>query len=86
MTRHTHDPARCRTLLGELNDYVDGALADELCAALESHLAACDDCRVVLDTLAKTVTLYQGLRDQALDLPPEVEQRLIAQVAARLAR
>jgi hypothetical protein len=56
---HKHDDiARCQELLGQLNAYVDGELAAELCHDLELHLADWPDCRVVFDTLAKTIALY----------------------------
>jgi anti-sigma factor RsiW len=77
MTRHTHTPAECRQLLGQLNEYVDGELADILCDALESHLDGCADCQVVLDSLTKTITLYRGLREVPMELPPDVEMRLM---------
>ncbi len=83
MTSHTHDPERCRELLAQLNDYVDGELADELCGALEQHLGGCRDCRVVLDTLTRTVALYRGLRELPATLPPGLEQRLIQQLTER---
>jgi anti-sigma factor RsiW len=77
MTRHSHTPEECRQLLGQLNEYVDGDLADDLCHVLESHLDGCADCRVVLDSLTKTISLYRGLREVPLELPPAVEQRLM---------
>jgi hypothetical protein len=37
---HNHDDiVRCQELLGQLNPYVDGELAAELCHDLELHLA-----------------------------------------------
>ena len=41
----------CRYLLGSLSDYVDATLEGELCAEIERHLAECENCRVVVDTL-----------------------------------
>lgn len=81
MARHTHTPEECRRLLGELNDYLDGELAEDLCALLEGHLDGCADCRVVLDSLTRTVALYRGLGEQPLDLPPDVESRLLSRLA-----
>jgi predicted anti-sigma-YlaC factor YlaD len=75
--RHQHDEARCRELLGQLNDYVDGELAAELCDDLEQHMADCPDCRVVFDTLTKTIALYHTLDDTTAELPPDVEARLL---------
>jgi predicted anti-sigma-YlaC factor YlaD len=75
---HKHDDiARCQELLGQLNAYVDGELAAELCHDLELHLADCPDCRVVFDTLAKTITLYHTLDETPVELPPDVEARLL---------
>jgi predicted anti-sigma-YlaC factor YlaD len=75
--RHEHDEARCRELLGQLNEYVDGELAAELCHDLEQHMADCPDCRVVFDTLTKTIALYHTLDNTTAELPPDVEARLL---------
>ena len=75
--RHQHDEARCRELLGQLNDYVDGELAAELCRDLEQHMTDCSDCQVVFDTLTKTIALYHSLDDTTAELPADVEARLL---------
>ena len=64
----------CQELLGSISDYVDGALQEDLCRELERHLAGCEDCRVVVDTLKKTIELYH--REAAQDVPADVRQRL----------
>lgn len=64
----------CKSLLGSLSDYVDGTARDELCLQIERHLADCENCRVVVDTLKKTVYLYQSNTDT--DLPVSVRERL----------
>jgi anti-sigma factor RsiW len=75
--RHQHDEERCRELLGQLNAYVDGELAAELCHGLEQHMADCPDCRVVFDTLTQTIALYHTLDDTPAALPADVEARLL---------
>ena len=65
----------CKSLLGSLSDYVDGTAKDEICRELERHLAGCENCRVVVDTLKKTVYLYQQ-SDIETDLPTGVRERL----------
>lgn len=65
----------CRHLLGSLSEYVDGTLEEQLCAELERHLAECQDCRVVVDTLHRTITLYHQSAAQAR-VPEDVRQRL----------
>lgn len=41
----------CRDMLGDLSDYLDGEASDEICAEIERHMASCEDCRIVVDTL-----------------------------------
>ncbi len=72
---HTHNPADPCGHLHELSDFIDGELAPDLCAKLEQHMADCDNCRVVVDTLRRTVSLYRTLPADP-DLPPDVEERL----------
>jgi predicted anti-sigma-YlaC factor YlaD len=65
----------CRDLLGSLSDYIDGAAEGELCAAIERHLASCEDCRIVVESLRKTITLYQTSAGHT-QVPEEVRQHL----------
>ena len=69
----------CKHMLGVLSDYVDGDLASELCAELERHLQTCPNCTVVVNTLRKTVELYQETTDTD-PLPQEIRQRLFARL------
>jgi anti-sigma factor (TIGR02949 family) len=71
-----HDHASCQELLGQLSDYVDGELEEALCAELEAHLAGCPNCRVMVDTVRKTITLYS--RQATTKLPADVEARLFS--------
>jgi anti-sigma factor RsiW len=71
---HSHEPGKCRQYLDSLSDYVDGDLGDELCREIEAHMAECENCRVVVNTLAKTVTLYHQL--PAPEMPDVVKERL----------
>jgi anti-sigma factor RsiW len=64
----------CESLLGSLSDYVDGTARAELCREIERHLADCDNCRIVVDTLKKTVSLYQTT--SATEIPADVRERL----------
>jgi predicted anti-sigma-YlaC factor YlaD len=63
-------------MLGALSDYIDGELEERLCAAIEAHLRDCPECRVMVDTLNKTVILYRQ-RGQD-ELPSDVQARLYA--------
>ncbi|MCX8061858.1 MAG: zf-HC2 domain-containing protein [Anaerolineales bacterium] len=70
-----HRPS-CREMLGSLSEYLDGELEAELCAAIESHLSECENCRIVVDTLRKTITLYHQHAEEDPQLPAEVRLRL----------
>ncbi len=65
----------CKELLEQICDYIDGELETALCAELERHLAGCPDCRVIVDTTRKTISLYRQFT-QPLDLPAGVTDRL----------
>lgn len=73
MTEAKHE-GNCQHLLIYLSDYVDGEASASICAEIEQHLADCDNCRVVVDTLSQTVHLYQTMPQS--DLPEDVRFRL----------
>jgi hypothetical protein len=65
----------CRALLSSLSDFVDGLLEDELCDEIERHMGECENCRIVIDTLRKTISLYQATSVRP-ELPENVRDRL----------
>ena len=70
---HIHD---CKSLLGTLSDYVDGALEAELCREIERHIAECENCRIVVDTTRRTIDLIHASNPLQNGLPDEVRDRL----------
>lgn len=78
-TLHTHAASSdCQSLLSQLNDYADGELSAQLCQELEAHLAHCENCSIVLDTLHKTIYLVRHLNSTPPRMPLSVENRLFA--------
>jgi anti-sigma factor RsiW len=71
---HSHLPA-CKDLLGNLSAYIDGSLSDDLCQELQRHMAGCENCRVVFDTLTKTIYLYHASAEE-VEVPAAVRGRL----------
>jgi anti-sigma factor RsiW len=71
-----HDHSKCQFLLGSLSDYVDGTLDEELCEEIERHIAECQNCHVVVDTLRKTISLYHESAAEAGEVPGLVRVRL----------
>jgi len=66
----------CHDLLEYLSEYIDGALEDQkLCKKIEAHLSECEDCRVVFNTLEKTLYLYHVSAEDAA-MPSDVRARL----------
>jgi len=71
----------CREIFEGLSEYIDEELADKTCREIESHLKDCDNCRVVVNTLRKTVTLYREV--PAPEIPGDVRTRLHAVIRLR---
>jgi anti-sigma factor RsiW len=64
----------CHHLLDDLSDFLDGEASAEVCAEIERHLADCENCRAMVDTLHKTIILYRELPQP--ELPQDARQRL----------
>ncbi len=71
------DEHHCPDLLPELADFIDGTAGIEVCAEIEKHMEECPDCRIIVDTLKKTVYLYRTREDE-LDFPSGFRERLFA--------
>lgn len=65
---------KCAELLRMLNDYVDGDIDPAICEEFEGHLEGCNPCQIVVDTVRKTIALYQG--EQVHEIPLEFRERL----------
>ena len=68
--------AACNHLLDNLSEFVDGDLKEELCQEIQQHLDGCEDCRVVVDTLRKTIYLVRANAAEQVELPNDVRERL----------
>lgn len=73
---HSHD---CKVLLGSLSEYIDGELQADLCALIEEHVKDCENCRIVVDTLRKTVEIYEQTAPRA-ELPAAIRERLFGKL------
>ena len=65
---------KCDEMLKVLNEYVDGEIDPALCKELEKHLHGCDRCRIVVDGLRKTISLYRD--EEVYELPADFKTRL----------
>lgn len=71
MTSHKN----CRYLLSSLSEYLDGELSEALCGEIERHMADCENCQIVINTLQKTISLYHESTEPA-NIPTDVRTRL----------
>ncbi len=70
----------CQDLLQGLSAYIDNEASEAICEEIERHLAECDNCRIMLDTLRKTISLYQVV-DTADEIPNEIQERILNTLA-----
>ncbi len=73
---------KCRGVIRELSDYLDGELDAGARADLERHLEHCDDCRLVVDTTKKTIQIF--CNSEPVPLPGDVRERLHKALEKRL--
>lgn len=69
----------CNEVLEQLSDFLDVDARAELCRAIEQHLTQCRDCRFYVDSVKKTIVLYQA--DREVDVPVTVSAKLQAALA-----
>ena len=75
---------KCKDLIREISDYLDGALEPEVLKELERHLQHCDDCRLVVDTTRKTIQVFCNSEPAPLD--DNTRERLHKALELRLRR
>lgn len=75
---------KCREVIRELSSYLDGELTSEAMAELDRHLGNCEDCRLVVDTVRKTIDIY--CKAEPVPLPDDVRSRLHDALTKRLVR
>ena len=64
----------CNSVLEQLSEYLDPGAREELCQAIAEHLSRCRDCRVYVDTVKKTIVLYQD--GDTTEVPMQATLRL----------
>ncbi len=69
---------KCRPLLDRLCDALGEDLNSPLCQELQEHLAQCPDCTLQLDSVRRTIEIYQSVPCQRC--PEDVSQRLRARL------
>ena len=73
---------KCKDVILELSNYLDGELEPSLLAEVKRHMEHCEDCRLVVDTTRKTIQLYCNA--EPAPLPDDVRDRLHKALEKRL--
>ena len=66
----------CDEVLDGLSEFLDAEARADLCREIEEHLRHCHDCQVEVDTVKKTIVLYQS--DRVTEVPLTTSHRLRA--------
>ena len=74
----------CRGVIEELTSYLNGELDAAGIAELETHLARCKKCRVIVDTTRFTVDIFCG--SEPAPLPEDFRQSLHEALRRKLTR
>jgi len=68
----------CKQFVEDVTAYLEGALADDVVARVEAHLADCPHCREYLEEMRRTVSLAGRIGADDVDaLPDDVRTRLM---------
>jgi predicted anti-sigma-YlaC factor YlaD len=66
----------CIEVVEVVTDYLEGTMAARKRRLLEEHLTACDGCDAYIEQMRRTIEVSGRLREE--DVPPELEERLLA--------
>ena len=75
---------KCKEVIRELSEYLDGELDPALEEALMRHLEDCEDCGILVDTTRRTIEMYCNM--EPVPLPADVKQRLLRALEQKLKR
>jgi anti-sigma factor RsiW len=82
MSAAPHEPGRCRDLILQISEHIDGDLSPNRAAALERHLAECVCCMELADSLRRAVAVCRASGEPRL--PDDVRARAQARIAELL--
>jgi hypothetical protein len=66
----------CIEVVEVVTDYLEGTMPARKRRLLEEHLTGCDGCTAYLEQMRETISLTGRLEPE--DVPPELEERLLA--------
>ena len=82
MSGQRQTPARCRALLQELSEYLDGDVTPARCRVIERHITTCARCGNTLGRLRQTLAACRATGKKPL--PRDVKARAAQRIRALL--
>jgi anti-sigma factor RsiW len=73
---------KCEQMLTLLGDYIDGEIDPQMCELFERHMASCQRCQIVVDTIRKTIALYRE-GELLFEMPVPIRERLHQRIRQR---
>ena len=73
---------RCREVLNDLSDFLDGALTDTRVQAIQQHLSGCDRCARFGGEVSRTITALRAV----MTTPDPVDANQVARLRQSLRR
>lgn len=67
---------KCQECVDLLTDYLEGTLDEDVRERFENHMSACAPCINFLKTFEKSTQMLQQLREQQVEVPADVQQRI----------
>jgi len=72
----------CADFMAEIGNYLEGDVAADIRARIEGHLAHCQTCQIVYDSVRKTVKILTECG--SFDLPETASKPMSENVMARI--
>lgn len=67
----------CEELFDKIGDYIDQELDPRICSEIEDHIKDCEPCIAFINTLKKTVELFQKSKKENGEIPSPVSSSLM---------
>ncbi len=66
----------CQELLEKISEYIDKDIDPTLCQEIEEHVEDCEPCVAFINTLKKTVEMFEGYAEQSQNIPAPISKSL----------
>ncbi|MDH5757469.1 MAG: zf-HC2 domain-containing protein [Nitrospinota bacterium] len=68
---------KCTDILEKISDYLDKELDPDICKEIENHIHDCEPCIAFVNTMRKTVELFNKAGREPAPVPEHVSDKLM---------